>query len=314
MGKQTTLGACIRDLRKQKGMTQAQLADLLGVTDKAVSKWERDRSYPDITLIPKLADVLETTVDGLLRECREECRPSRLLQVYEMSRDIRTPLHIILGLAEIIQCNHDDPEMLEKYLDGIRISGEYMLSVLTRNGMGGPGQESAESGTRCGCGNSRKEDPSDMPKEADRSLQEQIDAGRQKGQVPRFSGRRILVAEDMAINRKIAAEILRQAGADTEFAEDGEVCLRKLQEAPAGYYDLILMDITMPEMDGLEAARRIRNLPDRKKAGIPIVAMTANVSERDRKAAMEAGMNDFAEKPIFVDKLFGTLQKYLKEK
>ena len=101
--KQFTLGSRIRTLRMKLNMTQAQLANILGVTDKAVSKWERDLSYPDIVLFPKLADVLGITVDDLLRVCDKECRPSKLLQAYEMSRDIRTPLHIILGYVEIIR-------------------------------------------------------------------------------------------------------------------------------------------------------------------------------------------------------------------
>lgn len=85
--KQSTLGSCIRTLRMQNNLTQLQLAELLGVTDKAVSKWERDLSYPDIALFPKLADIFGTTVDGLLRECKEICQPSKLLQAFEMSRD-----------------------------------------------------------------------------------------------------------------------------------------------------------------------------------------------------------------------------------
>ena len=80
--KQSTLGSCIRTLRMQNNLTQLQLAELLGVTDKAVSKWERDLSYPDIALFPKLADILGTTVDGLLRECKETCQPQNLDGLY----------------------------------------------------------------------------------------------------------------------------------------------------------------------------------------------------------------------------------------
>lgn len=97
----TTFGSYIRSLRTQNGMTQAQLADRLCVTDKAVSKWERDLSYPDITLFPRLADLLGVTVDDLLRESKNGGQPSRLLQIFEMSHDIRTPLHIILGCANV---------------------------------------------------------------------------------------------------------------------------------------------------------------------------------------------------------------------
>ena len=113
----TTFGSYIRSLRTQNGMTQAQLADRLCVTDKAVSKWERDLSYPDITLFPRLADLLGVTVDDLLRESKNGGQPSRLLQIFEMSHDIRTPLHIILGCANMAS---------------IRISGEYLLQVIDR--------------------------------------------------------------------------------------------------------------------------------------------------------------------------------------
>ena len=280
-------------------MTQAQLAAFLNITDKAVSKWERDLSYPDIALFPKLADVLGTTVDDLLRECREEFRPSKLLQAFELSRDIRMPLHIILGFVDIIKNNCCDPEMMQKYLEGIKISGEYMMTLLDRILNENSGGEDA-------C-----EEAPIAPEELEKYLQSRIASG--QGQAPAFdfSGRRILVVEDMAINREIAGEILKRTGAEAEFAENGQVCLETLAAKPAGYYDLILMDIMMPKMDGLETTRRIRRLPDRAKAEIPIIAMTSNVSEKDRNAAREAGMDAFTEKPIFVDRLFETMRQYL---
>ena len=96
--KQSTLGSCIRTLRMQKNLTQLQLAELLGVTDKAVSKWERDLSYPDIALFPKIADILGTTVDGLLRECKETCQPSKLLQAFEIEKNrIANRVRILAG-------------------------------------------------------------------------------------------------------------------------------------------------------------------------------------------------------------------------
>ena len=119
----TTFGSYIRSLRTQNGMTQAQLADRLCVTDKAVSKWERDLSYPDITLFPRLADLLGVTVDDLLRESKNGGQPSRLLQIFEMSHDIRTPLHIILGCANMASLHHEDTALLLRYLESIRISG-----------------------------------------------------------------------------------------------------------------------------------------------------------------------------------------------
>lgn len=305
--KQSTLGSCIRELRIQNHMTQAKLADQLGVTDKAVSKWERDVSWPDIALFPKLADLLGITVGDLLKECTGECRPSRLLQIFQMSHDIRTPLHAMIGFVEMARYYQDDPEMQSHYLDSTLVAGEYLLSVIDR-AMLVAGQDG------------RRQQEQDLAA-AGKGLEEYLRTrvppvrARREGAAGRedfdFSGKRILIAEDMAVNREIAGELLRQKGAEVDFAEDGQVCLEKLEKAPGGHYDLIIMDITMPGMDGLEAAKRIRALPDPAKAGIPIIAMSANVYDKDRAAALEAGMDDFAEKPVFLDRWFEVLARYL---
>ena len=290
----TTLENCIRFLRTDNGMTQAQLADKLGVTDKAVSKWERGLSYPDIELIPRLCEILGVTVDDLLGECAEDCRPAMLREAFELSRDIRTPLHIILGYVDIAKRSYEDPEVLMKYLDGIRFCGEYMMTMLSdRNTDPHAGPDSGYT------------------EEIEQFLKERQAAGSHDLKAYDFSGCQILVAEDMAINREIAAEVLKQTGAITHFAVNGAECVQKVTDAKAGTYDLILMDIRMPVMDGFEATRRIRALADPEKASIPIVAMTSNVSEQDRDQAFEAGMNAFAEKPIFVDRLFATIKEYL---
>ena len=129
---------------------------------------------------------------------------------------------------------------------------------------------------------------------------------------PEFSGRRILLAEDNDLNREIAAEILEEAGFEIEEAEDGGTALEKVRASEPGYYDLILMDIQMPVMDGYEASRAIRSLENRELAGIPIIAMTANAFEEDRKAALEAGMDGHLAKPLDLDMLFAVLEKMLR--
>ena len=126
-----------------------------------------------------------------------------------------------------------------------------------------------------------------------------------------LQGRRVLLAEDNELNREIAEELLTDSGLLVECAEDGVICIDMLTKSAAGYYDAILMDIQMPNMNGYTAARTIRALDDRKKAAIPIIAMTANAFEEDKQKAAEAGMDGFAAKPINLQQLLAELSKVL---
>ena len=121
------------------------------------------------------------------------------------------------------------------------------------------------------------------------------------------TGKRILLAEDNDLNAEIAEEILTSAGFEVERAENGSVCVEKIVTAEPNYYDLVLMDIQMPIMDGYQATTSIRELSDAVKAQIPIIAMTANAFEEDRHKAMQYGMNGHIAKPIDVPELFKTL-------
>ena len=127
-----------------------------------------------------------------------------------------------------------------------------------------------------------------------------------------FTGKKLLVVEDNELNLEIASTLLKEAGFEVDTAENGKIAVEKVEAASADRYDLILMDIQMPEMDGYEATRRIRALPDTKKAALPIVAMTANAFEDDRKNALRAGMNGHIAKPLDIQKLFQVLSELLK--
>ena len=127
----------------------------------------------------------------------------------------------------------------------------------------------------------------------------------------KLRGRRILLAEDNDLNAEIAIELLGEKGLLIERAADGEECCTMLAQAPEGYYDLILMDIQMPRMNGYEAAAKIRGMADAKKAGIPIIAMTANAFAEDRQAALDTGMNAHVAKPIDMAVLLPTLLRCL---
>lgn len=126
-----------------------------------------------------------------------------------------------------------------------------------------------------------------------------------------ITGQRILLVEDNDLNREIACEILSEAGFIIEEAEDGSVALRLLQEKGADYYSLVLMDVQMPIMDGYTATKAIRAFEDKALADIPIIAMTANAFEEDKKKALEAGMNAHVAKPINVEMLLDTLEGLL---
>ena len=127
-----------------------------------------------------------------------------------------------------------------------------------------------------------------------------------------FTGKKLLVVEDNELNLEIASTLLKEAGFEVDTAENGKIAVEKVEAASADRYDLILMDIQMPEIDGYEATRRIRALPDAKKAALPIVAMTANAFEDDRKNALHAGMNGHIAKPLDIQKLFQVLSELLK--
>ena len=127
-----------------------------------------------------------------------------------------------------------------------------------------------------------------------------------------FSGKRILLVEDNEMNQMIAVAILGKAGFDIDIANDGVEAVEKMNEKPAGYYDIVLMDVQMPRMNGYEATRQIRSLEDPEKAGIPIVAVTANAFEEDRMEAMEAGMNGHLAKPYDIKEIMKTLKELLK--
>ena len=128
-----------------------------------------------------------------------------------------------------------------------------------------------------------------------------------------LEGRNILLAEDNDLNAEIAEAILERAGLKTERVEDGIQCVNRIMQMPVGTYDVILMDIQMPKMDGYKATQEIRNLPDKDKACIPIIAMTANAFEEDKREAIAAGMNEHIAKPVQADKLLSILSEVIRQ-
>ena len=127
-----------------------------------------------------------------------------------------------------------------------------------------------------------------------------------------FNGKRVLLVEDIEVNREIAKAILTEIGLDVEDADDGTVAVQMVKNAPPNHYDIILMDVQMPKMNGYDATKAIRALSRSDAVTVPIVAMTANAFDEDKDNAIKAGMNDHLAKPLDIPKLLATLHKYLK--
>lgn len=128
-----------------------------------------------------------------------------------------------------------------------------------------------------------------------------------------LKGKHVLLAEDNELNAEIAIELLHEAGLIVDHAKNGVECIDMLEKKPGGYYDVVLMDIQMPAMDGYEAAKKIRRFTDPERSSVPIIAMTANAFVEDRNRAIEAGMNDHVAKPIDMNILLPTIQKHLRK-
>lgn len=125
-----------------------------------------------------------------------------------------------------------------------------------------------------------------------------------------FQGKRILLAEDNDLNWEIAEAILSEVGFQMERAENGKICLEKFSQSEIGFYDIILMDIRMPVMNGYEATQKIRAL-DREDADLPIIAMTADAFSEDIQRSKECGMNEHIAKPLDMNRLMQILDRYL---
>lgn len=148
-----------------------------------------------------------------------------------------------------------------------------------------------------------------------RPLEEEEEAANTPTEIPdeAFAGKKILLVEDNELNQEIAATILEEQGFVVELANDGTVAVDNVEKADADRYDIILMDIQMPQMDGYEATRRIRALKDKRKANIPIYAMTANAFEEDRQKALESGLDGHIAKPIDIPNLMAVLKEALQK-
>lgn len=216
-----------------------------------------------------------------------------------ISHDIRTPLNDITGLTAITRKKIDNKKKVLDNLDKIEKACNEMLNPINEV------LNLIDSETKAKK-NKNSNKPSDHEISNDIPVAQVISNGPKPER--NITGISILIVEDNELNREIAAELLSEQGAIVDVAEDGLVALNKIQNSRPEEYDLVLMDIQMPVLDGYEATKAIRAIADSNISSIPIVAMTANAFETDKDMALECGMDGFVTKPIDMNDLLDTIK------
>lgn len=209
-------------------------------------------------------------------ESAQETNRSQAAFLKQISHDIRTPLSSIDGYTALAERHIREPDRVQRYLEKITEASAQLLAQ-AELGLGRPAET--------------QKAPPAVPEQP-------VD----------LTGRRVLLVEDNELNREITAVILSEAGIEVALAEDGQAGFQRVALSTPGYFDLVLMDLEMPVMDGCEATKSIRRLRNKRLAEIPILAMTASVLDEDKKRAFQAGMNGYVEKPMDIDKLLAAIR------
>ena len=208
----------------------------------------------------------------------EDANRTKTAFLNRMSHNMLTPMNAIIGFTELAKTNVDDKKLTADYLGKIADSSTRLLYLI--NDVLEISQEKAPR-------------PGHSPDKAD------------------FRGKRVLLAEDNQMNQIIAVANLEKLGFAVEVANDGVEAVEKVSSNAAGWYDVVLMDIQMPNMDGYQATQKIRSLTDTVKAGVPIVAVTANATGRDQDTILKSGMNALLPKPYDIPQMINTLYSLL---
>ena len=232
--------------------------------------------YPDGTMPELPATDQRIQEKNELLEANLEMEKRNLEYQRRLSADVRTALYNVQGYLELIMSHKNDNNYVTGNLAKLQLSVNYLNSLL------------------------------DNSLYKDMSIALQMPANNMG-----FQGKRVLVVEDNEMNREITKEILEENEIAVEVAMNGSQAVSMISGAAPGYYDCVLMDIQMPVKDGLAAARTIRALPNRIRANVPIIAMTANAFDDDRQKSLEAGMDAHLTKPLDSKKLLSTLATFL---
>ena len=291
MKTEETISTVCADL----GISKADLAKRMGMLPSSLYR-KLSRESMTFEEFQKCLDVLGVTVefelrypDGNVKNSQEnqemllgridlleaQLEVARKLEDFNRNalRDLRTELNNAVGYAQLAR---KQDAKASGYLDKLQLALANMEEAIAYSL--GEGKEEPDTG-----------DP---------------------GSIEMLKGRRVLLADDNEMNREIAREILLSYGLIVEEVVDGSEALQALKEKEPGFYHFVLMDIEMPVMNGYEATMRIRKFPNRIRANIPIIALTANVFPEDRERAMNVGMDDFLAKPVSPARLLGSLARF----
>ena len=199
----------------------------------------------------------------------------------DLSIDIRTSLYSLQGFLDMALAHPDDSELVLDCLNKSKAAQLEMAQIFR--------QSLYPEGTT-----------PPVEEETDHAVSPEL-----------LAGKRILLAEDNVLNAEVTRDLLADCGMEVELCSDGQEAVEKLRNAAPGYYDCVLMDVQMPVMNGLEATQQIRSLPNRIRAGIPIVAMTAGAFEEDRQDTNHAGMDAHLTKPVNREQLMSTIARLI---
>lgn len=235
-------------------------------------------------------EIQKTELEFALNKVKES-KKSMTEFLFKMSHELRTPLNAILGFAHIALREIDDNEKVKEYLNYIIDSAEELLNIENNNiNVLYTGKEMSPSQTEA-----------NIPQAISFNAEENI-----------LAGKKILLVEDNQLNALIAQTVLEDWKVKIDIAENGQIAVEKISSSSPGDYDLILMDIQMPVMDGFVATERIRALENKQLAEIPIIALTANTSVSDYERARNCGMNDVLGKPLNPKRMYETFCSILK--
>lgn len=309
-------------LAEQKTIYIEYDAVLSGQPRRLLSKNTLDLSRPGQPhMLVGIRDVTEQTrAMKQAKEAAEAANRAKSVFLFNMSHDIRTPLNAIMGFSSMAEKYLDQPDRVRDCLQKINLSGEHLLRLI------GNVLDMARIGSGKSQLDLRAHRIPDALRDVECILAADVNKKGLKLEVS-WDVQNEIAFFDALKMKQIELNVLGNAvkytpaGGSIRYfvrqlgpAENGAVAVDKVKAAPGGYYDLVLMDIQMPVMDGYAAARAIRALPDEKQASVPIIAVTANAFEEDKQAALDAGMNGHIPKPIHVDLLRRQLGACLNER